>query len=164
MCYVSNLLRDPWSLQIHLDLPWVLIWGQILCLLCCWHQLFLLSISNIFHVAFWYFQSLRFSSSTYVTSLSLNDWFCQFFVFWGLKCFAVEWFLTQSFCLGCAGLNHSTMFVNSQVYVVFYSLQVSLRKTSKQRKFVTGQLCIPSSPDRKPGQLANAEHKNPLPK
>lgn len=103
-------------------------------------------------------------SSIYVTSLSLNDWFCQFFVFWGLKCFALEWFLTPSCCLECAGLNHSTVFVNSQACVVFYSLQVSLWKTNKQRKFVTGQLCIPSSPDRKPGQLANAECKNPLPK
>lgn len=114
----------------------------------------------------WHFDTLSvgFSSSTYVTSLSLNDLFCQFFVFWGLRCFAVECFLTQSCCLTCVSLNHSAMFVNSQVCVVFYSLQVSLWKTNKQRKFVTGQLCISSSPDRKPGQLANAEHKNPLPK
>ncbi|OXB53023.1 hypothetical protein ASZ78_012544, partial [Callipepla squamata] len=38
------------------------------------------------------------------------------------------------------------------------------QRKDKQRKFIAGQFCISSSPDRKPGQLANAEHKNPLPK
>lgn len=127
---------------------------------------FLISISNVCMWRFGTSNLWAFLAAQYATFQSLNDWFCWLFVLWWQESFAVEWFLTQS-CfwavLLCAGLNHRIMFVNSCVCVVFYSVQVSLWKTNKQRKFVTGQLCISSSPDRKPGQLANAEHKNPLP-